>query len=416
MAKKTYLRILKNDGVMRKYLLLFFCCLLLQDCAISKQIKPVATIPFEMVGTYVVIKVKVNNSPSLNLILDSGIRNTLITELMPGDNITLNYSDVKELMGLGGGDHLEAYTSSCNSLNIGKIKLESKTVFVLKEDVFNLSKHTGYKLNGLVGVDFFQDYVIEINYNTNRVKFYDSKTFTDPLGYEKLPISIEWEKMFINLIVQEADSTKRKMNMLIDTGAELAAWFQTFKSNSFKMPENGVRATIGQGLNGEIVGKINRLQSICFGKYCLENPIVAFPDSSCINQIIDKSDRDGTVGSQLLSRFNSFIDYQNKQFYFKPNANFDKTFGYNIAGIEVTQILPFIPQTEVWMVWEDSPAEAAGIKVGDQILEINGEKAFNMTVNELKKIFETLANKPLKITVLRDKTQLKFEIEMKSKI
>ena len=411
-----YLRILKNHKIMRKFHLLFFCCLFIPDFAFPKRIKPVASIPFEMVGTYVVIKVRVNNSSPLNLILDSGIRNTLITELMPGDNITLNYSDVKELMGLGGGDHLEAYTSSYNTLNIGKIKLEPKTVFVLKQDVFNLSKHTGYKLNGLVGVDFFQDYVVEINYNTNRLKFYDSKTFIEPVGYEKLPINIEGKKMFINLLVQEQDSTKRKLNMLIDTGAELAAWFQTFKENSLKMPEKGIRATIGQGLNGEIVGKINRIQNICFGKYCIENAIVAFPDSSCINKIIEKSDRDGTVGSQLLSRFNCFIDYQNKQFYFKPNVNFDKTFGYNIAGIEVTQILPFIPQTEVWMVWENSPAEEAGVKVGDQIVEVNGEKAFNMTVNELKKLFETPAKKPLKIKVLRDNTELEMEMDMNPKI
>ena len=65
--------------------------------------KRVESIPFEMVGSYVVITVRINDSSPLNLILDSGVRNTIITELQSGDRITLNYSDVKDLMGLGGG-------------------------------------------------------------------------------------------------------------------------------------------------------------------------------------------------------------------------------------------------------------------------------------------------------------------------
>lgn len=383
-----------------------FCC----------KKKTIASIPFEMVGTYVVIKVKINDSSNLNLILDSGIRNTIITELLPGDRITLNYSDVRELMGLGGGNVLEAYSSNYNTLKIGRLKLEPKSVYVLKEDVFNLSKHTGTKINGLVGVDFFQDYIVEINYSQRRVKFYDKNTFVEPKGYEKIPMTIENQKMFVNLSVIEADGTKKNVKMLLDTGAELNAWFQTYKKESVQIPEKGIRATIGQGLNGEIVGKISRLSQICFGNYCVKNPIVAFPDSASIAGIVDKSDRDGTVGSQLLSRFNCFIDYGQKQYYFRPNGNFTKTFSYNIAGIEVTQIIPFVPQTEVWKVWENSPAEAAGVKEGDQITEVNGQKAFQMTINDLKKIFETPSKSPLKLTLLRKQEEVSVKIDMKSKI
>ncbi len=395
---------------------LLFFLFILADISAAPKPKKIGSIPFEMVGTYVVIRGKINDSSPLNLILDSGIRNTIITELLPGDKITLNYSDVKDLMGLGGGNRLEAYSSNFNTLTFGKMKLQSKTVFVLKEDIFNLSKHTGTKINGLIGVDFFQDCIIEINYTEKRVSFYDNQSFVEPKGYSKIPLTVESQKMFMNLSVLESDSTKRQVKMLIDTGAELNAWFQTHKKNSVHAPAVGVRATIGQGLNGEIVGKIGRLPQICFGNQCIKNAIVSFPDSASIAEIVENSDRDGTVGSQLLSRFNLFIDYPQKQFYFKPNGNFNNSFSYNIAGIEITQILPSVPQTEVWKVWENSPAAKAGVLEGDQIIEVNGQRAFQLNINDLKKIFETPSKSPMDLIVLRKDKEVSVRIDMKSKI
>lgn len=36
------------------------------------SVKPVATVPFEMVGSYVVVQVRINNSTKLSLVLDTG--------------------------------------------------------------------------------------------------------------------------------------------------------------------------------------------------------------------------------------------------------------------------------------------------------------------------------------------------------
>jgi len=401
---------------MKRVLLFTLSLLLFADLHAASKPKPITSIPFEMVGSYVVIRVRINDSSPLNLILDSGIRNTIITELQEGDQISLNYSDVKDLMGLGGGMRLEAYSSNYNTLKIGKLKMEPRTVFVLKEDIFNLSKHTGTKINGLIGVDIFHDYIVEVNYSNRRVNFYNQNSFFAPKGYDMLPLSIEAQKMFVNLSVLEADSARRNVKMLIDTGAELNAWFQTFKTESVHIPQNFIRGTIGQGLNGEIKGKIGRIPQICFGAHCLLNPVVSFPDSSSIADIVGNSERDGTIGSQLLNRFNYIIDYGQKAFYFKPNGNFRNKFNYNIAGIEVTQMFPFLPQAEVWMVWEGSPAAKAGVLVGDQVLEVNGKKSFELNINEIKNIFQTPSKFPMKIKLFRDNKEISLEIDMNSKI
>jgi len=378
--------------------------------------KRIESIPFEMVGSYVLIKLKVNESTPLNVILDSGISSTIITELDSSDKISLNFSDVKDLMGLGSGENLHAYKSNFNVLKLGKLKLQSKTVYVLTEDIFNFSKRTGTKINGLIGVDFFEDYIVEVNYTTERVNFYENNTVNVPKGYQTIPLSIEGRKMYVNLSIMESDSTRRNVKMLLDTGAELSAWFQTLKSESVRIPRINVRNTIGEGINGQIKGYTGRMLQINFGSFCLNNPIVSFPDSASIASVVINSDRDGTIGSQILKRFNYFIDYKKRQFHVKPNENFKNKYKFNIAGVEVTQILATVNQSEVWKVWDNSPAAAAGLKVGDQIIEVNGQKAFQLNVNELRAIFETPSKLPLVLIVLRDGKEVIIKINMTSKI
>lgn len=401
---------------MKKAFIIVFFMIFLVDLSATNKPKKVASIPFEIVGSYVIIKVRINDSSTLNLILDSGIRNTIITELMTGDKISLNYSDVRELMGLGGGEHLEAYASNSNTLRIGKLKLDYKTVYVLKNDVFNLSKHTGTKINGLIGVDLFQNYTVEIDYTHKRIRFYDPKTMSLPKGYGMLPINIEAQKMFVELSVIQSDSTRKQVRMLIDTGAELNAWFQTYTKESVELPAKWVQGTIGEGFNGIITGKYGHISQICFGEFCLKNPIVSFPDSAAIKEIISVSKRDGTIGSQLLSRFNLYIDYPQKKIYFKPNENFNNRYAYNVAGIEIIQISPNINLVEVLDVWANSPAAIAGVQKGDQIFEINGSIAFDMTMGEIRKLFETPSKRPLRMTLMRNNKQFMVVIDMKDKI
>lgn len=400
---------------MKKAFIISLFSIYLFSISANAKSRKIESIPFEMVGSYVVINVKINDSSPLNLILDSGIRNTIITELEPSDKITLSFSDVKDMMGLGAGGILEAYTSNFNLLKIGKLKFQNKIVYVLKNDVFNLSKHSGSKINGLIGVDFFQDHIVEIDYSSKHIRFYESTNFEAPKGYEMMPITIESQKMFVELSVVESDSTRKQVKMLMDTGAELNAWFQTTSKESVRVPPKWVQGTIGEGLNGIITGKYSHIPQICFGNFCLKNAIVSFPDSATITGIVANSRRDGTVGSQLLSRFNLFIDYKQKKFYFKPNKNFKNPYSYNVAGIEIIQYSPVIPVIEVMDVWANSPAAHAGVQRDDQIIEINGTSAFQMSIGEIRKIFETTSKRPLNLTLKRGKEEIMVQIDMKDK-
>jgi len=245
---------------------------------------------------------------------------------------------------------------------------------------------------------------------------YRHEQFIAPKGYGVMPMTLQRQKMYIHLSVLETDSARQTIKMLIDTGAELTAWFETLTNKAVNIPEKSIRGRIGEGLSGEINGVFARVQQLCIADFCVKDPIVAFPDSAAISQIARTSDRDGTIGGQLLNRFNLIIDTHNRKFYFKPNSTFKNPFTYNIAGIEVAHTSGLFPQVEVIHVWKDSPAERAGIQVGDLISEINFQRLSEISIAEVRHYFQKPSKNPLKMLVERNGSYKKLELEMKGKI
>jgi hypothetical protein len=402
---------------MRKiYFILLFGLLIWVTNLVARN-KPVAVIPFEMVGKYVVVKVRINDSSPLRFILDSGVRRTIVTELFPEDNLSLVYDDQRQIQGLGQGLTLDAAESKSNKIVLNrKISISDKTIFVLKEDIFNLTRQTGTKINGLLGFDFFSDYITEIDYSKRKIKFYKRESFVPPSDFGRMPMTIENQKMYIQLSILETVSERRAIKMFIDTGAELSAWFQTLTNKAIEIPEKSIQGRIGQGFSGEITGYFARVPQICIANFCVKDPVVAFPEPAAISEIIKNSDRDGTIGSQLLSRFDLIIDVFSKNFYFKPNRNFKKPFVYNIAGIEVLQTLIQLSYFEVVNVWNDSPAQKAGVKTGDIVLEINNVNIFKYSLSELRGYFEKPSKRPLQLLLSRDGKKILVKINMEAKI
>jgi S1-C subfamily serine protease len=149
------------------------------------------------------------------------------------------------------------------------------------------------------------------------------------------------------------------------------------------------------------------------GPLVLYEPIVAFPDDELMDQLMGTSDRNGTLGAEILRRFHVTMDYPNKRLILRPNSNLKEEFNYNMSGLEVINPMPGSPIFLVNNIRKNSPAYYAGIQENDQIIALNNDNHKTLTLNDINLLFQSHEDKKIKMTVLRNGEQVKTEFFLK---
>lgn len=389
---------------------------------------------FELVNNLTIIPVTINGV-ELSFLLDSGVESTILFSLGEKDSLELKTATSIDLRGFGQGENMTAYKSENNHAKIGKVVSNDFVMYVIFNSKINLSQFLGIPVHGIIGYDFFKNFIVEVNYPREFIKFYD------PLVYDKKCRNCTTKSLFfynkspyvkaeIVILGESID-----IMMLIDSGASDALWL--FPDDKIKVPKNYFEDFLGYGLSGSIYGKRSKIEKFFFGEYEFDNITTAFPNLMAFEYLEDHLLKNGLIGAEILKRFDLVIDYPNKQISLKPNRFFDDPFYYNMSGLvlryqgvqvvknfeylnvgEFNQGISFdaddsfkrklykvkfrvLPQIEVAEVRPDSPAFRVGLKKGDVLVSINGKEAHQFTLVELAQLFSSDEGKRIKIKIER---------------
>ena len=157
----------------------------------------------------------------------------------------------------------------------------------------------------------------------------------------------------------------------------------------------------------------------------------------------DLGDRNGSVGGEVLRRFNIVFNYPQKQITIRKNANFKLPFQYNLSGLELqhngmryiaerladakgmlskdsetfgnvqilmqnTTRLSLVPEIVVSGIRAGSPAAQAGLQEGDVILAVNGKNVYRYKLQEVLKMINEKEGKRVKLLIERLNKDLVF--------
>ncbi|VAW19184.1 hypothetical protein MNBD_BACTEROID01-1068 [hydrothermal vent metagenome] len=373
------------------------------------------SLKFKSASNLIIIPVTINNSDTLNFILDTGVRYPIITELPFVNKLNLNYLKPVKIKGLGEGVELTAYKSGNNKIQIKGMVANNQEVQMIIDENFQISHILGIPVHGLIGLNLFKDYIVKIDYINERIHLYKPEyyKYRDRKKDIVMPIHFEANKPYVRTSIVMHDLTEVPVKLLIDTGASDAIWLSTKSDNRIKLPERHVETFLGTGLNGDIYGKKGRIGGIWVGPLILPEPIVAFPESELIDRIITSNDRNGTLGAEILRRFTVTIDYRNKRLTLHPTSKIKDPFNYNMSGMEVINPIPGLPIFTVTNIRKDSPAFFAGIKEDDQILSVNHLRRMSLSLNDIHLLFQSKEDKKIKIRVLRDGEEIQTSFVLK---
>jgi len=358
---------------------------------------------FDLANNLIIIPVIINNSDTLHFILDTGINNTIITELSMGDSLSLKYSRQTKMKGLGSGEPLDALISTENTFMIPGIIGNNQEMCVLMQDVFHLSSILGIRVHGLIGYKIFSQFIIHIDYVRKVITLYDPEHFRYKPGRDDktLPLVISNMKPYVYGTVLNEKGREVTVKLLIDSGANHAIWLLPGTREGLAMPSRTVNMYLGSGLSGNINGRIGRLPSFRLGPFSFPQVIVAYPDTLSLQNIIWADGRNGSLGAEILRRFDVTLDYSNHRITLRPNKYFHAPFTVNRAGITISAPIPGTAYYLISDLRKNSSAVRAGLKRGDKLDKINGKQVSHMTMDDIYRIFEGKAGKRIKMVVFR---------------
>lgn len=437
------------------YFLSFLCFFVLntivaqQGFSIDKN-QNFFSLEFELINDLVIIPVEINGV-ELSFLLDTGVDSTILFSIGEKDTVSLKNTETIYLRGLGKGEPIKAMKSSGNEITIGMARNKNLICYLVFDNPLSLSNRMGVPVHGIIGYDFFRDFVLEINYNKMELKAYKPNyyKYKNCRKCDDLPLTFVRNKPYVK-IEGRISNEVIPLNLLVDNGSGDAIWLFSNDEEGIVIPEKNFPDFLGFGIGGSVYGLRSRVQEISFGKNKLRDVTASFPDTSFFKGIETFAQRNGSIGAQVLKRFLVTFDYPGNNMRLKPNKNFSEPFEYDMSGVVIAHegfaIIKDImrnplslrqddinntaagnmvykstydvkyslePQYKVVEVRPDSPAQMAGLQEGDIILKINGRDAYKFSLSQISNLLSSGEGKKMNFLIERNGRELKVSFSLK---
>jgi len=358
-------------------------------------------IPFDLYGNTIWLKVWVNDKGPYSFLLDSGAGATCIDSGL-ASKLGLKGEGIVEGRGVGGSQ----VVSFCKigSLKLKGVELLDQTIAVIS--LSQLYATLGKEIDGILGYDFLSRFVARIDYGDKSLSLYDPESYHYPEGMEVLDMEVTQNLPTIEAILDGEYEGK----FLLDTGNSggLVLHSSFIQQNRIlNHIKKKVEKSFG-GVGGCGRGFMAKMKSLTIGSFTVREPITLLVTNG--EGIFGSEDLAGNIGGEILKRFTLVLDYSRGKVGFEPNQTFGLPTQYNRSGMGVT-----IKEGKLIVreILKGSPAEAKGVRVGDQIMEVNGLKVTPRSLQGITEIFQGQAGTKVNLELVRDGKPIKVKLILK---
>ncbi len=366
-------------------------------------------IPIEIHNNLVVVPVILNNQLPLKFIVDTGVRTTILTEKIYSDILHLAYSKKFVISAPGGENTVNAYITNNVTIDMPGVHGRGHAMLVLENDFLELKNSLGSEVHGILGYELFSRFVVKIDYEAKVLTLMAPQRFKPSKKFARLPITVEDTKPYYVAELKINDTTSMSAKLLVDTGASHGLFLDTESSSKIVVPTKNISCTIGKGLGGLITGRMARISLLQIGKYSIPNMISSFPDQKSYFDTLRTGAtvyRNGSIGGEVLSRFQVIFDFPREKIYIKSNGSLRKRFYYNMSGLTLKAMGETLHDFEIVEVRQNSSAKQSDIRVGDRVIAVNNAPTSTMDLSEVNNYFDTRPGKKITLLILRGTTQM----------
>lgn len=373
----------------------------------SPQARSPHRVPFEITNNLVILQGSINGSKPLAFILDTGASTTVISDSRARE-LGLKLEGKTDATTQGGS--IEASFVKGVSLNLSGVEFSEMTLAAIS--LSGLEAGLGRKVDGILGYEIFNRFVVEIDYASKAVTFYEPQGYEYSGRGEVIPISIEDNTPFV--VGRITGSKTIEGSFLIDTGApgvlNIAGPFAAKHKLLDSVPHT-ISITSGALLAGRSSGKIGRVKSFQMGSFVMKRPVANFSQDTGGTEGNEAStEYGGLIGAEILRRFKIIIDYSRTRIILEPNRSLSEQYEFDMSGMSLAAGGEDFKTFKVRALVENSPATEAALRVGDIIAAIDGKSTATLTLEQIRRMFRQETRR-YSLSVTRNESLLPIKIK-----
>jgi PDZ domain len=328
-----------------------------------------AELPFEDYGGHLYLQGKINGDATKDLILDSGAADLFVSESQAKAlNLAPQLAKIPNV-----------------SWSLGALTLQDRNSAVLsKTESEGLEQYFGRRISGIIGYELFEQLVVEVDFQRHTLRVHRPQTYQYSGNGQRIPLVIEGDRPYINATITPYGYPARASKLMVDLGSNAALSLTAgcgFEQKLIAAAPRTLRRNLAtiKGSNEIVLG---RVQTVQFGAIQIQQPTAIFGKT----EATEDCDRlNGKIGYQILRQFKVILDYPHRQLILEtPQAAQSPTYDYDLSGLWLEASGPQLNHYKVGAVAKNTPAEKAGVQIGDEILAVNNMAVSRLTLIQIR--------------------------------
>jgi membrane-associated protease RseP (regulator of RpoE activity) len=342
------------------------------DFSIARGAKE-TTFPFKLINNHIYADVSVDGKGPYQFIFDTGGVNLLTPPLAK----ELNLKSEGQMQGNGAGaGHMDVGMTKVDSLQLGDAMVKDQIFAVIPLNEMSVTE--GVPIPGMVGYETFRRFVTRVDYGTGTITLIRPDAFDPKDAGVAIPVVFDGNTIEVQAIYKGATG-----KFTIDTGARSSVTFNGPFAAKYNLAKDGkgIDAVTGWGIGGPTRSVALRGDALSIGPMTIKGPVVEL--STDKGGDFAAGSIAGNIGAGILKRYIVTLDYEHSTIYLKPVtravADLDT---FDRAGLWINES---DDGYKVVDVTKDAPSDTAGLKVGDDIVAVDGKPAKSVPLYEVRK-------------------------------
>jgi len=286
----------------------------------------------------------------------------------------------------------------CPELSVGGIRADLQGVGCV--DLGMMKRITGEQCDGILGMDFLQNYVVSMDFDKQTLTIGDRV----PEDLTKGAARILLTRMANNRVgVPALLNRTLSLVLLLDSASTSSVCLGKANWNKLGNPQAGTQR--------RLIAMIENPAAESFKLRLREMQVASddYPNLLCSLWPREDATSDH-IGLAFLRRHVATIDFPNKTLYLRPGQHFRDADETDMSGLH---LLREGERTFVYSVDEGSPAAAAGMKAGDVLVTLDGESVSAKKMRDIRQQLRAKDGVEVTLELRRNKHLVKVVFQLK---